>query len=419
VNAPNANSKANRLGLRGRTPSQLLAAAAVALLIAGAAYWLWCRASEPKATGYQMEQVDRGPIDVVVTATGTVNPVTTVTVGSYVSGPIRELFADFNSPVTQGQLVAKIDPRPFQVKVQQSEAGLANAKAKVEKSRADLAFKQLTYERNETLRKRNLVAQNDLDTARSDFAQARAQLALDEAAVRQADAEVAEARLNLGYTDITSPVEGVVISRSVEVGQTVAASFQTPELFKIAQDLTKMQVDASVSESDIGGVHEGQSVKFTVDAYPGRSFEGRVVQVRNSPVTVQNVVTYDVVIEVANPDLALKPGMTATVAVTTAHRDDVVRVPLRALRFRPDDAAAGAAAGIPPNSPIGTAVYVQDENGALQKVEIQTGLRNDRYAEVSSGDLQPGRDVVVALARVAEKTSAPSSGSPFMPKRVR
>jgi HlyD family secretion protein len=204
----------------------------------------------------------------------------------------------------------------------------------------------------------------------------------------------------------------------VDVGQTVAASFQTPELFKIAQDLTKMQVKANVSESDIGGVHDGQTALFTVDAYPGRSFEGKVVQVRNSPVTVQNVVTYDVIIEVANPDLALKPGMTATVTISTEHRDDVVRIPLRALRFKPEDAEAGAAAGVPPNSPIGTAVYREGASAELERVEVKTGLRDERHAELLEGDLAPGAAVVVALAR-KDDTSKPTAGSPFQPQRRR
>jgi HlyD family secretion protein len=213
-------------------------------------------------------------------------------------------------------------------------------------------------------------------------------------------------------------VDGVVVSRSVDVGQTVAASFQTPELFKIAQDLTKMQVKANVSESDIGGVHDGQTATFSVDAYPGRTFEGKVVQVRNSPVTVQNVVTYDVIIEVANPDLALKPGMTATVTISTDHRDDVVRIPLRALRFKPEDAEAGGAAGIPPNSPVGSAVYVAGAGGDLERVEVKTGLRDERRAELLEGDLAPGAAVVVALLR-SDEPAKPATGSPFQPQRRR
>jgi HlyD family secretion protein len=413
VNAPTAKAVSSRAFSR----RDVAIAGAVLLAVAGG-IWAWTRESANGAPAYQTAEVDRGPIDVVVTATGAVNPVTTVTVGSYVSGPILAIYADFNSPVTTGQLVAKIDPRPYEVKVLQTQAQLANAKAKVEKSRADLALKQLGFERNQKLRARNLVAENDLDTARSDYAQARAQLALDESSVKQMEAELAEAQLTLGYTNITSPVDGVVVSRSVDVGQTVAASFQTPELFKIAQDLTKMQVMANVSESDIGGVHEGQIATFTVDAYPGRSFEGKVVQVRNSPITVQNVVTYNVMIEVANPDLALKPGMTATVSISTAHRDDVLRVPLRALRFKPEDAEAGAAAGVPPNSPIGSAVYEVGAKGELERIEVKTGLRDERHAELLEGDLTPGTALVVALARKDAASKQPAA-SPFQPQQRR
>ena len=413
MNAPHANQKRTR----ARSPRLWIAAGLALLAVAGGA-WFWWRGSTPEAAGFLTESADRGLIEVVVTATGTVNPVTTVTVGTYVSGPILELYADFNSAVKKGQPVAKIDARPFEVKVLQAEAALANARAKLEKSRADLSLKQLNFERNQTLRTRNLIAQNDLDTARSDYAQAKAQLALDQAGVQQAEAQLSEARINLGYTNITSPVDGVVVSRSVDVGQTVAASFQTPELFKIAQDLTKMQVNAAVSESDIGGVHDGQPARFTVDAYPGRTFDGNVVQVRNAPITVQNVVTYDVVIQVANPDLALKPGMTATVSITTARRDDVLRVPLRALRFKPEATEAGATAAPKPAEPSTPSVYVLDANGALQRVEIQTGLHNDRYAELLSGDIEPGEAVVVALRRGTEQAGPTPAASPFMPRRV-
>src|SRR5215468_5784137 len=310
----------------------------ILLLLAGltGGYLTWQRSGREDEGGYVTATVARGAVTATVTATGTVNPVTTVQVGTYVSGPIIAIDVDYNSSVTKGQRVAKIDPAPFAVKVQSADANLANARAKVIKSRADLVLKKLTLERNRELRGKDLVAQNDVDTALSNYDQAVAQLALDEAAVKQAEASLQEARINLNYTDIRSPVDGVVVSRNVDVGQTVAASFQTPTLFQIAQDLTKMQVDASVSESDIGAVRDGQPTVFTVDAFPGREFRGVVVQVRNAPVTVQNVVTYDVVIAVDNPELALKPGMTAAVTVTTGERNDVLRVPLRALSFNPD-----------------------------------------------------------------------------------
>jgi HlyD family secretion protein len=404
VTATPASTTLSRPGAR----QNALIAGAVVLVALALGVWWWRSGVEP-AVAYVTESVDRGAIEVVVTATGIVNPVTKVQVGTYVSGPILELFADYNSPVTKGQLVAKIDPRPFEVKVQQAEAALANANASVAKARADLALKKLAFERNQTLRARNLIAQNDLDTARSNFEQAKAQLALEQAGVQQAEAQLSEARINLGYTDITSPVDGVVVSRSVNVGQTVAASFQTPTLFEIAQDLTEMQVEAAVSESDIGGVADGQKAWFTVDAYPGRRFEGRVAQVRNAPVTVQNVVTYNVVITVANDDLALKPGMTATVGIETARRDDAVRVPQRALRFHPEDVE---------RDPDATVVWRLGAGGALEKVEITPGIRNEAWVELVKGDLAPGDAVVVARERTAEDEPRPVQ-SPFAPQRRR
>jgi HlyD family secretion protein len=376
-------------------------------------------AGEDGSRRYLTETVDRGQIAATVLATGAVQPVTKVQVGTYVSGPIRAIHVDFNSPVRKGELVAQIDPAPFEVKVRQAEANLANARARADKARADLRMKQLTFERNRSLRERELISQNELDTSQSDFAQAVAEVSLADSTVKQAEAALEEARISLAYTDIRSPVDGVVVSRAVDVGQTVAASFQTPTLFEIAQDLTKMQVNANVSESDIGGVQEGQASSFGVDAYPGRLFEGRVVQVRNAPITVLNVVTYDVVIAVDNRDLALKPGMTATVTITTAERDDVLRVPLRALRFRPETGEAGAAPAVAARAPAPDAgtVYVTDGDGALRRVDLRTGLRDERYAEVVEGELAPGTSVAVAYANPLE--SAAPARSPFLPARPR
>jgi HlyD family secretion protein len=396
-----------------------LALAAAAVLIAVGGYVYWGKAARDADRGYVTEAVERGSVASTVTATGTVNPVTTVQVGTYVSGPIQAIFVDYNSPVTKGERVAKIDPAPFQVKVQSADAALANARAKVLKSRADLELKKLTLERNRELRAKNLISQNDLDTARSDHDQAVAQLALDQAAVRQAEASLEEARINLAFTDILSPVDGVVVSRNVDVGQTVAASFQTPTLFLIAQDLTKMQVDSNVSESDIGEVKAGQAASFTVDAYPGAPFHGTVVQVRNAPTTVQNVVTYDVVIGVDNPELRLKPGMTATVIIITAERDDIVRIPVRALRFNPERKKAETT---PRPSTDGThratpRVWVVNPDGTLRRVEVRLGVRNDQYAEVLSGELHPGDQLAVAFRRSEPQTSQQAPG--FAGRRFR
>ena len=382
--------------------------AGIALLLGGAASVALCDASRGRARAVVTEAVDRGEIETEVTATGIVNPVTIVQVGTYVSGPILALDVDFNSKVAKGQRVAKIDPAPFQVKVDQAEANLANAEARVQKAHADLALKKITLERSRELRERNMSPQSDLDAAASAHDQAVAQLALEGAGVRQARSALAEARVNLAYTDIRSPVDGVVVSRDVDVGQTVAASFQTPTLFLIAQDLTQMQVEAKVSESDIGGVREGQSARFSVDAWPARNFEGRVVQVRNAPTTVLNVVTYDVVIGVDNSSLELKPGMTATVSITTDRVADAVRLPLRALRFRPDDAGATAGAETP-------AVWVPDASGALRRVEVRTGLRSERHAELLSDGIEPGDAVAVSY----EQEEAPAEKAPPLIGRPR
>jgi HlyD family secretion protein len=397
---------------------RLLLTLAPAALLAGAVAGS-CAGAEDAAGTYLTEPVDRGEVSTTVIATGIVEPVTTVQVGTYVSGPIRELHADFNSPVAKGELVAKIDPAPFEVKVRQAEANLANARASVEKARAALRLARLTRDRSRELRGRDLVSQGEFDTAESQHAQAAAQLALEEAGVKQAEAALEEARINLAYTDIRSPVDGVVVSRNVDVGQTVAASFQTPTLFLIAQDLAKMQVRTSVSESDIGNVREGQVASFGVDAYPDRAFQGRVAQVRNAPVTVQNVVTYDVVIELDNPDHALKPGMTATVTIVADRREDALRVPLRALRFRPEadaDRGAGPGATAAGTGPGAGTVFVVNGAGQLRRVEVRTGLRDDRFAEVLAGELEPGDALAVALRNPPQAPEAPAR-SPFVPER--
>lgn len=384
-----------------------LAAVGIAIAVLIAAGFL-LQSDERDGESYRTEPIDRGSIVTTVTATGTVNPVTTVQVGTYVSGRIIAIDVDFNSPVRRNQRVAKIDPAPFEVKVRKAEASLANARAKLAKDRVDLDLKELTYRRYQQLYERNLIARSDLDQARSDYEQARAQVVLDRAAIAQAEADLEEARVNLAYTDIVSPVDGVVVSRNVNVGQTVAASFQTPTLFLIADDLTKMQVNAAVSESDIGQVHEGQEARFTVDAYGDRTLSGSVVQVRNSPTVVQNVVTYDVVIAVDNSDLALKPGMTATVTIVTGERDDVVRVPVRALRFRPERAMAKTPA---PTFPEPTVWVLRD--GQIAPVPVQLGLRNDVYAELLQGPLQVGDRVVVAYEkRAADRSPKVPLGAP-------
>src|SRR5437016_1360231 len=329
---------------------------------------------------YVTMPVERGPITARVTATGSVNPVKTVQVGTYVSGPIQVISVDFNSPVERGQLLAKIDPRPFQVKVDGAAADLANARARLDKDRADLTLKEVTLKRTRALRTEGIVSESDLDLATSQERQARAQIELDQAEIRTADAKLREAEVNLAYTDITSPVDGVVVARNVDVGQTVAATFQTPTLFLVAEDLAKMQVSASVSESDIGPIAAGQEVAFSVDAYPSSSFVGRVEQGRNAPVPVQNGVTYDVIVSVDNADLRLKPGMTANVTIATATRPDALRVSTSALRFRPPaPEGAGDAHAADPGDARTPRVWVLDADGHPHPLSVRTGIADRRY----------------------------------------
>ena len=323
---------------RGRRPflrwARWLAVVGV-LVLAGAAVYYWM-AQRPAPAKFITAPVTRGMVSVGLTATGTVNPVTVVEVGTYVSGPIVKWSCDFNTRVTVGQLCAQIDPRPFQMIADQAAANLAVANAQLVKDRASLVYAKTTYERDSGLLQRGIVSQATLDNEKSTYDQALAQITYDESSIQERQAEVNAAQVNLGFTRIISPVNGIVVSRNIEIGQTVAASFQTPILFLIATDLTKMQVDTNVSESDIGGVKVGDHATFSVQTFPHRQFEGKVRQVRQAPTTVQNVVTYDVVVDVDNRDGALKPGMTATTRIVKAERDNVLMLPEQALRFKPE-----------------------------------------------------------------------------------
>jgi HlyD family secretion protein len=303
----------------------VLSIVVVGLLGAGGWYVKGHHAEDPD---YQTATVTRGDMIQYVTATGQVNPVTNVQVGSQISGIVSKLYADWNSQVSNGQVVALIDPATYQANVLQAQSDLVN-------SQAALELAQVNERRSKELLGSKLIPQSDYDTAIANLHQA-------EATVLNKLAALTNAQVNLDRCTIYSPVDGVVISRSVDVGQTVAASLSAPTLFIIANDLTKMQIDASVAEADIGGVAEGQNVDFSVDAYPNRKFHGVVVQVRYNPVTVQNVVTYDTVIGVSNPDLKLLPGMTANVSIIIAERDNALKIPNAALRFRPPDVLAAS-----------------------------------------------------------------------------
>ncbi len=300
----------------------LIGAAIVVAVVAGGVILL----SKEKKSGpkFRKEKVTRGDVVATVTATGTLSAVTTVKVGSQVSGIIARLHADFNDEVKRGQLLAELDPAPFQTAVDQRRADLERAKV-------ELRNAELVLARAKKLLEAQLQAQSEYDTAKANRDGAAA-------AVEQSAAALRQAETNLAYTRIASPIDGVVVNREYDIGQTVAASFQAPTLFTIAQDLTKMQVLTNIDEADIGRVKEGQEASFSVDAFPDRPFRGRVSQIRLSPQTVQNVVTYPVLLDVANPELRLRPGMTANVSVPVDRRDDVLRVPNAALRFRPDPA---------------------------------------------------------------------------------
>jgi len=304
------------------------------ILIAVAATAFFLLRNNGGEVKFRTEKVTKGDIEMAVTATGTVNPVTTVLVGTQVSGTVKNIYVDFNSPVKKGQLIARIDPALFEAQVNQARANLLSAKANMDKAEATQTDAKRTMERNKELLAKNLIAQSDLDTAGTNYETAKASVSAAKAQIAQSEAALSSAETNLHYTKIISPVDGIVVSRNVDVGQTVAASFQTPTLFSIAQDLTKMQIDTSVDEADIGKVKTEQEVDFTVDAYPDITFKGKVWQIRNAPITVQNVVTYDVVIQVNNPDLKLKPGMTANVSIIVDMKKDALKIPNAALRFK-------------------------------------------------------------------------------------
>jgi HlyD family secretion protein len=354
--------------------------------------YLWLRRTSQ--VQYVTEPVALGSIVRSLTATGTVNPVITVQVGTYVSGPITALYVDFNSPVKAGQLMAKIDPRSFAAQVASASGALATAKAQLLKDRTNLAYQKLTYERDKELLKQAVASQDQLDNQLSVYNQAVAQVGLDKASIQQQEANLKQAELNLNYTNIVSPVDGTVVSRNIDVGQTVAASFQTPTLFLVAKDLTKMQVDTNTSESDIGGVNVAESAEFTVDAYPEKIFKGVVAQVRQAPITVQNVVTYDVVVKVANPEMLLRPGMTAKLTIVTDRRAGVLRVPLQALRFSPHRWRLGSThSGNEDHYERSARVWVE-EGTILKPIPIVRGLDDGTDVEVVSGNLRPGELVI-------------------------
>jgi HlyD family secretion protein len=381
--------------------------------------------------------VDRGTVETVVTATGTASAVTTVQVGSQVSGTIQNIYADFNSPVHKGQVIARLDPKFLQTSVTEAQAGLVKAQAALSQAERDSV-------RVAGLFAQKLAAQADMDNALTSVEQARA-------GVEEAEAQLWRAQTNLAYSVITAPIDGVVISRNVDVGQTVAASLQAPTLFTIAQDLHQMQIETAIDEADIGGLRDGMKADFTVDSYPDDHFEGTIRQIRYAATVDQNVVTYPVIIDVNNRDLKLMPGMTANVTIVTAQRDNVLRVPATALRFKPTFEGSayngnqtsetrsepGQAANSGQHSGTGQSshshqgrsakadslqadtlagtsgvVYLKSPRGVPTPRHVRVGLNDGTHAEILSGNLSPGDSVIVG--KVGLSTASASSSVPGM-----
>lgn len=396
------------------TPVVMIAAAAGAYAV------YHQRTSKPPDAKYRTETVDKGTVSETVTATGTISAVTTVQVGSQVSGIISRIYVDFNSPVKKGQLLAELDPTPFKLQVQQRVADLQQAQVQMRNA-------EVQYNRSARLLAEQLVPEADYDSAKANFEGMTAQ-------VDQTQAALSASRTSLGYTNIYSPIDGVVVARQYDIGQTVAASFQAPTLFTIAEDLTKMQVQADVDQSDISRVATGQTARFTVDAYPEETFVGAISQIRLNATQNQNVITYPVIIDVPNPDGKLRPKMTADVTVEVAKVADVLRVPNAALRFKPIEvgragdndpasraalegtaargagAAAKALGGAGRSGRRQQAVYILSAGDELKMVNVKTGISDGRFTAITDGELKPGDKIAVgfATAKVDQQGSLPA-----------
>jgi HlyD family secretion protein len=404
--------------------------------VTGAAAYTQAGRSDAQSTPITAP-VTRGSIVDKVDATGTIQPVTTVQVGTQVSGTIKSLAADFNTRVHRGQVIAVLEPSLFQTQVDQAKATVAKLQADAERAAVDVTDSQAKLRRARELSAQQLLPASELDTADATARQAEAQVKSAQAQIVQARASLEQAQVNLGHTVITAPIDGIVVARSVDVGQTVAASMQAPTLFVIAQDLAHMQVLASVDESDIGRVQQGQAVSFTVDAYPGETFEGTVAQVRLQPTVDQNVVSYTTVIDVPNRSLKLKPGMTASVSIEIARADNVLRVPNSALRFRPASAAAttpgttstgrtSTGTGGGGKADTGNSVTRERndhqrrvwiwKDGAMQAQRVETGLSDSTMTAIVGGGLTEGSEVVTGTAGATQQ-AATATTSPLLPAR--
>jgi len=401
----------------------------LALLAAGAGYWRLRLFRPAPEVQYKTGPVERRRVVGRVTASGTLSALVTVQVGTQVSGRIQKLYADFNSQVKKGELVAKIDPSLFEASVQQAQANFLSAKAGVATAEANALNADKQHARTKALHDQNLAAQADLDTAEANVATSHAAIDAARAAVAQSAASLHQAQVNLSYTSIISPIDGVVISRSVDTGQTVAASLSAPTLFTIAQDLTKMQVDTNVAEGDVGRLEVGMKTYFTVDSFPGQRFWGKIRQIRNAATTLQNVVTYDAVIDVDNTDLRLRPGMTANVTVVYAERQNVLAVSNAALRFRPPPSLAGGDApgrgGEGRHYPRGAGSAASTDarpdsrslwvmrGGVPRPVPVHTGLTDGTVTEVVDGDVAEGDQAVVDATSPDSAPAAAATSTSF------
>jgi HlyD family secretion protein len=413
------------------------------LVLAATGYGFWRWGNSPKESPYVTVPAQRGSVTQVVSSTGTLQAVVTVLVGSQISGTIDKLFADFNTKVKAGQVVAQLNQDKFKAAVDQARANLLAAESNLAKAKVSVVDAQRTLERNRELRKRDLMPQSELDAAQTAYDAALAQLEVNKAQSAQAQAGLNQAMVDLNNTVIRSPVDGIVISRNVDVGQTVAASLQAPTLFTIANDLAKMEVHTNVDEADVGNVTEGQEVTFTVDAFPARRFRGRVHQVRNAPTVVQNVVTYDAVVRIDNKELLLKPGMTANVQFLVNRQENVLTIPNMAIRFKPPDqkneaqellrqeqsrAAPTVGAKRTSRSPGGAggaegrggrriSIYLL-RNGKAEPVEVQLGITDGSKTEVREGELKENDPVIIGVASAGTQSQT-GVVNPFQPNQPR
>jgi len=444
------------------------------VVIAGAILgWTMLRNNKNGLPKYRVEKLTKGDLEAVVTTSGTVNPITKVEVGSQVSGKIARLYVDYNSQVKEGQILAELDLLQFESRVKQNEANYSSSKASLEKAKVTLANLERQYKRASSLFEKELISFEEKDIAEANYLGAKTDLQSAEARLAQAASQLEQSKLDLSYAIIRSPIDGIVISRNMNVGQTVQASFTAPKIFEIANDLSKMQVECDVDEADVGKVQEGQKVRFTVDAFPESTFNGTVKQVRFSPTVTTNVVTYTTIVDAENPELKLRPGMTATVSIITGEAKGVLRVPNGALRFtpnlpaeeiaalmkeagekmfakrqaeggadRPKEGTSTQAPQNPQGTPAGTqtmafsqaggafqgmggtggqrrkptTVWYLDENGKLTVTFIRAGVTDNSYTEVLRGDLKEGQEIILGAqtAQAAAAATGPGGPPPMM-----